>query len=175
MSNLHFEAKVEDWIQTVEFETTKDVPIPEKMVDQVIGQEDAAIVIKKAAKQRRHVIMIGDPGTGKSMLAKSMVELLPDDELEDLLCYPNDDDDNEIDNNNIEPLSELGRIFENENNFEQAKTYFEQALKIDIDHRKTNLRIGNMYLKMNQHKKGLKFIQKSAGLIRFSEKGFEII
>ena len=81
----------------------------------------------------------------------------------------------EIDNNNIEPLSELGRIFENENNFEEAKKYFERALKIDIDHRKTNLRIGNMYLKMNQHKKGLKFIQKSAGLIRFSDKGFEII
>ena len=32
---------VEEWIKTVEFETTKDVPIPEKMVDQVIGQEDA--------------------------------------------------------------------------------------------------------------------------------------
>ena len=86
---------VEQWIDSVEFESTEDVPIPEKMVDQVIGQEDAAIVIKKAAKQRRHVIMIGDPGTGKSMLAKSMVELLPDDELEDLLCYPNEDDENE--------------------------------------------------------------------------------
>ena len=60
---------VEEWIKTVEFESTKDVPIPDKMVDQVIGQEDASIVIKKAAKQRRHVIMIGDPGTGKSMLA----------------------------------------------------------------------------------------------------------
>ncbi len=86
---------VEEWIKNVEFESTKDVPIPDKMVDQVIGQEDASIVIKKAAKQRRHVIMIGDPGTGKSMLAKSMVELLPDDELEDLLCYPNEDDENE--------------------------------------------------------------------------------
>jgi Lon-like ATP-dependent protease len=75
---------IDEWIKSVEFESTKDVPIPDKMVDQVIGQEDAAIVIKKAAKQRRHVIMIGDPGTGKSMLAKSMAELLPDDELEDL-------------------------------------------------------------------------------------------
>ena len=86
---------IEEWIKTVEFETTKDVPIPEKMVDQVIGQEDAAIVIKKAAKQRRHVIMIGDPGTGKSMLAKSMSELLPKEELQDVLVYHNHEDNNE--------------------------------------------------------------------------------
>jgi predicted ATP-dependent protease len=62
---------VEQWIQTVNFESTEDVPIPDRLVDQVIGQEAGSIVIKKAAEQRRHMLMIGDPGTGKSMLARS--------------------------------------------------------------------------------------------------------
>ena len=39
--------------------------------------------------------MIGDPGTGKSMLARSMTDLLPQDALEDVLVYPNEDDENE--------------------------------------------------------------------------------
>ena len=68
---------ISTWLEDVEFETTEDIPIPERLVDQVIGQEDASIVIRKASEQRRHVMMIGDPGTGKSMLAKSMTELLP--------------------------------------------------------------------------------------------------
>ncbi len=86
---------VDEWIQTVDIETTADVPIPEKLVDRVIGQESANIVIKKAAEQRRHMMMIGDPGTGKSMLARAMTELMPDDTLEDTLCYPNEEDENE--------------------------------------------------------------------------------
>jgi Lon-like ATP-dependent protease len=86
---------VEQWIQTVNFESTEDVPIPDRLVDQVIGQEAGSIVIKKAAEQRRHMLMIGDPGTGKSMLARSMTDLLPKDALEDLLVYPNEDDENE--------------------------------------------------------------------------------
>lgn len=86
---------VETWIESVEFESTEDVPVPEGMVDQVIGQEEACTVVRKAAEQRRHVMMIGDPGTGKSMLARAMTELLPPDDLEDILCYPNDDDENE--------------------------------------------------------------------------------
>ena len=52
------------------------------------------MVIKKAAEQRRHMLMIGDPGTGKSMLARSMTDLLPKDALEDVLVYPNEDDEN---------------------------------------------------------------------------------
>ena len=66
---------IEDWIQAQKFETTADVKIPPQLVDQVIGQEHAVEVIKKAAIQRRHVMMIGSPGTGKSMLAKAMADL----------------------------------------------------------------------------------------------------
>ena len=86
---------VDEWVRSLDFKSTEDVPIPERLVDQVIGQEAGSIVIRKAAEQRRHMMMIGDPGTGKSMLARSMTELLPQDKLEDILCYPNDDDENE--------------------------------------------------------------------------------
>jgi ATP-dependent Lon protease len=74
--------------------TSSQVNVPAKLIDQVIGQEHAVEVIKKAAIQRRHVMMIGSPGTGKSMLAKAMAELLPKEELQDILVYPNSDDNN---------------------------------------------------------------------------------
>ncbi|MDD1693272.1 MAG: ATP-dependent protease LonB [Methanoregula sp.] len=74
--------------------TSSQIEVPPKLIDQVIGQERAVEVIKKAAIQRRHVMMIGSPGTGKSMLAKAMAELLPKEELQDILIYPNSDDSN---------------------------------------------------------------------------------
>lgn len=86
---------IDDWITTKQFETTAEIEIPKRLVDQVIGQEDAVQVIKKAAEQKRHLILIGDPGTGKSMLAKSMVEFLPMGELQDVIAYHNPDDPNE--------------------------------------------------------------------------------
>ncbi len=86
---------VNEWIKTHQVKTTKEIKIPEKLVDQVIGQDDAVVVIKKAAEQRRHVMLIGDPGTGKSMLAKSMTEFLPKDELQDVIAYHNSEDPNE--------------------------------------------------------------------------------
>ena len=89
------QSSVEEWIDDVDFESTKDVPIPKRLVDQVIGQEAGSLIIKKAAEQRRHMLMIGDPGTGKSMLARSMTDLLPADSLEDILIYPNEEDENE--------------------------------------------------------------------------------
>lgn len=86
---------VDEWVHSIDFDSTENVPVPERLVDQVIGQEAGSLVIRKAAEQRRHMMMIGDPGTGKSMLARSMTELLPLENLEDILCYPNDDDENE--------------------------------------------------------------------------------
>ena len=73
---------------------TDEIAVPPMLVDQVIGQEQAVEVIKKAATQRRHVMLIGSPGTGKSMLARSMAELLPKEELQDILVYHNPEDSN---------------------------------------------------------------------------------
>jgi Lon-like ATP-dependent protease len=77
-----------------EVATSSQIEVPASLIDQVIGQERAVEVIRKAAIQRRHVMMIGSPGTGKSMLAKAMAELLPKEELQDILVYPNSDDSN---------------------------------------------------------------------------------
>ena len=89
------EIPVEEWIKNIDIESTEQVPIPEKLVDQVIGQEAASIVVRKASEQRRHMIMVGEPGTGKSMLARSMTEFLPKEQLEDVLVYRNHEDENE--------------------------------------------------------------------------------
>ena len=80
-----FVESVDEWIKKIEFKTTEEIKVPPRLIDQVIGQEEAVEVIKKAANQKRHVILIGDPGTGKSMLAQSMVDFLPREELEDIL------------------------------------------------------------------------------------------
>src|SRR3989338_5436798 len=74
--------------------STKDIKIPEKLIDQVLGQEEAVRIIKKAAQQRRHVLLIGDPGTGKSMLGLALAELLPNSSLKDIISLHNPNDEN---------------------------------------------------------------------------------
>lgn len=80
--------------ETLSYETSKDIEVPERLIDQIIGQEEAVETIKKAAEQRRNVLLIGEPGVGKSMLAKAMAELLPREQLQDILVYPNIEDPN---------------------------------------------------------------------------------
>ena len=72
------------WIKKPKFKTTEEIEVPERLIDQVIGQDE----------QKRHVMLIGDPGTGKSMVARAMTEFLPTGELEDIIAYPNQEDTN---------------------------------------------------------------------------------
>ena len=94
-----------------EFKTTAEITVPEKLIDQVIGQDKAVDIVKKAANQKRHVLLIGSPGTGKSMLAQAKAELMKREELEDVLVYANV-------NNENQPLV---RIVKTQPNFDYLK------------------------------------------------------
>src|SRR3989344_2486808 len=76
------------------FKTTKEIKVSKNLVDQIIGQDQAVNLIKKAAKQKRHVVSIGASGTGKSMLGQALSELLPKEKLTDILSIPNTLDEN---------------------------------------------------------------------------------
>ncbi|MCY4109139.1 MAG: ATP-dependent protease LonB [Chloroflexi bacterium] len=69
--------------------TTEEIETPEALIDQVIGQDEAAELVRIAARQRRFILLVGEPGTGKSMLASAMSEMLPARDLTDILVYPN--------------------------------------------------------------------------------------
>ena len=77
------------------FKDTSGIKVTKKLIDQVIGQDTAVNIMKKAALQRRHVLLIGEPGTGKSMLGLGLAELLPKQSLRDILSFPNPNDENQ--------------------------------------------------------------------------------
>ena len=67
----------EDGFALDEIDTTADIHIPDDPLRRVIGQEEAVRLARIAARQRRHLLLVGPPGTGKSMIAQALSLHLP--------------------------------------------------------------------------------------------------
>jgi ATP-dependent Lon protease len=59
------------------FKSTAEIPIPKDPLQQVIGQSEAVRIAKVAASQKRNLLLVAPPGTGKSMLAQAIAFHLP--------------------------------------------------------------------------------------------------
>ncbi len=71
------------------FTDTSEIQVHDELIEQVLGQPEACDIIRQAVMQRRHVLLIGVPGTGKSLLGQAMAELTKVAQPEDLLVFPN--------------------------------------------------------------------------------------
>ncbi len=88
MPESHFNANDHAWIrelmqypQTLAaqldfFEDTSQISIPDDPIERVVFQERAKAAIRKIAQNRGHILMVGRPGTGKSLLADMFKEVL---------------------------------------------------------------------------------------------------
>ena len=59
------------------FDTTADIKLPKDPFERIIGQGDAVKIARLIAKQKRNLLLVGPPGTGKSMIAQAISSVLP--------------------------------------------------------------------------------------------------
>lgn len=119
------------------FEDTSQILLPEDPIEKVIFQDKAKMAIRKVAQNKGHILMVGRPGTGKSMLANMFKEVL-DKSLGDylrpkksIIAYPGKDknhiriayeDSDKIDKR----LSQLNAEIESARNSVDEFSLFEQ-------------------------------------------------
>lgn len=65
------------WDDLKGIKSTAEIVIPADPLERVLGQEEAIELAKVAAQQRRHLLLVGPPGTGKSMIARALSMHLP--------------------------------------------------------------------------------------------------
>src|SRR3989440_12501676 len=67
----------EDGFAFDDFDTTAEIAIPDDPLKRVVGQDEAVALARIAANQRRHFLLVGPPGAGKSMIAQALSLHLP--------------------------------------------------------------------------------------------------
>ncbi len=79
------------------FDDTSQITLPEDPIERVIFQDRAKRAIRKIAQGKGHILMVGRPGTGKSMLAnmfKDVLDISLGDYIrpkESIVAYPGKD------------------------------------------------------------------------------------
>ncbi len=79
------------------FEDTSQIDVPEDPIERVIFQNRAKEAIRKIAQNKGHILMVGRPGTGKSMLANMFNDVLEKSlgdyirPAESIVAYPGKD------------------------------------------------------------------------------------
>lgn len=73
---------VSTWSDVSGMYSTEEILLPTDPLDRVLGQHQAIEMAKIAAKQRRNLLLVGPPGTGKSMIAQALSMNLPKPEQE---------------------------------------------------------------------------------------------
>ncbi len=81
----------------------------------------------------------------------------------------------ELNPKSLGTLNQLAECYEKSKSFENAKKYYNKTLEIDKDNKVAFKGLARIYLKFGYHKQGLEYVQKSSGLLRFTEKEFKII
>ena len=81
----------------------------------------------------------------------------------------------EINPNYVNAHYNLGNILQESGELQKAKSCYEKLLNLDPTNKKGCSNYGNLLLKITQHNKGLAYIRKGDGVIRFTQKDVKII
>lgn len=61
----------------IKYGSTADVKIPTDPFEKIIGQDEVVEIARMIPIQRRHLLVVGAPGTGKSMIAQAIAGVMP--------------------------------------------------------------------------------------------------
>ena len=81
----------------------------------------------------------------------------------------------QINPNYAQAHNNLGNILQESGELQKAKSCYEKLLNLDPTYKKGYSGYGNLLLKITQYNKGLAYIRKGDGVIRFTQKDVKII